>query len=116
MTPATTAQALPDGTSPPAFADGFGVRQRSSEPGSPDSVETLRLRDALAAAAGFDFALRERVSRLANFRHAYYARVRRVDRLDNGATLALVGDTVEAARLSHILDVAHTFALDLDIN
>lgn len=116
MTPATTAQVLPEGTPSPGFADGFGERQRSGDAGSAELLETLRLHEALVAAPGFDFALRERVSRLANFRHAYYARVRRVDRLDNGATLALVGDTVEGARLSRILDVAHTFDLDLDIN
>ncbi|MBK5295916.1 MAG: PEGA domain-containing protein [Vicinamibacteria bacterium] len=116
MTPATTAQGLPEGTPSPGFVDGFGERHRSREGGSAELIETLRLHEALVAAPGFDFALRERVSRLANFRHAYYARVRRVDRLDNGDTLALVGDTVPGARLSRILDVAHTFDLDLDIN
>ena len=114
MTPASTAQVLPDGTSSPAFADGFG--QRSREASGAELIETLRLQEALVAAPGFDFALRERVGRLANFRHAYYARVRRVDRLDNGTTLALVGETVEGARLSRILEVAHAFDLDLDIN
>ena len=116
MIPALTAQVLPDGTTSSGFADGFGLRQRSGEAGTADLIETLWLRDALADASGFDFALRERVSRLANFRHAYYAKVRRVDRLDNGAALALVGDTVEGARLSRILDVADACDLDLDIN
>ena len=116
MTPASSAQVLPDGTSSPGFADGFGLRERSREATGADLIETLRLHEALVAAPGFDFALRERVGRLANFRHAYYARVRRVDRLDNGATLALVGDTVEGARLSRILEVAHAFDLDLDVN
>ena len=116
MTPASSAQVLPDGTSSPGFADGFGLRERSREATGADLIETLRINEALVAAPGFDFALRERVSRLANFRHAYYARVRRVDRLDNGATLALVGDTVEGARLSRILEVAQAFDLDLDVN
>jgi len=115
MTPASTAQ-VPDGTTSPGFADGFGLRQRSGEAGTAELIETLRLREGLSDASGFDFALRERVSRLANFRHAYYAKVRRVDRLDNGATLALVGDTVDGARLSRILEVAHAFDLDLDVN
>ena len=116
MTPASSAQVLPDSTSTPGFADGFGHRERTREATGSEHIETLRLREALVATPGFDFALRERVSRLANFRHAYYARVRRVDRLDNGSTLALVGDTVEASRLSRILEVAHAFDLDLDIN
>ncbi len=116
MTLASLEQVLPDGTVTAAFADGFGVRQRSREASSAEPVETLQLREALAATPGFDFALRERVGRLANFRHAYYARVRRVDRVESGATLALVGDTVEGARLSRILDVANAFDLDLDIN
>jgi hypothetical protein len=115
MTPASNPQALPESTSSLGFADGFGLRQRSRETTGGDLVETLRLHDALVAAAGFDFALRERVGRLANFRHAYYARARRVDRLD-GTTLALVGDTVEGARLSQILAVAQAFDLDLDVN
>ena len=115
MTPATNPQALPDSTSSPGFVDGFGLRQRSREATGGDLIETLRLHDALVAAPGFDFALRERVGRLANFRHAYYARARRVDRLE-GATLALVGDTVEGSRLSRILEVAQAFDLDLDVN
>ena len=115
MTPATTAQ-VPDGTTSPGFTDGFGLRQRSGEAGTAEHIETLRLREELADSPGFDFALRERVSRLANFRHAYYAKVRRVDRLDNGLTLTLVGDTVEGSRLSRILEVAHAFELDLDVN
>ncbi len=114
MTPASTAQVLPAGTPSPGFSDGFGLRSR--EASGAELIETLRLQEALVAAPGFDFALRERVGRLANFRHAYYARVRRVDRFDNGTTLALVGDTAEGARLSRILEVAHAFDLDLDIN
>ena len=73
MTPATTPQ-VPDGTTSPGFADGFGLRERTGEAGTAELIETLRLREGLADAPGFDFALRERVSRLANFRHAYYAR------------------------------------------
>ena len=60
--------------------------------------------------------LRERVSRLANFRHAYYSRVRRVDRLDNGSTLGIVSETPHGARLSRILEVASACQIDLDVN
>jgi serine/threonine protein kinase len=115
MTPASNAQVLPVGTSSD-FVDGFGCRQRHRDGAGAELVETLRLHEALTAVPGFDFALRERVGRLANFRHAYYASVRKVDRIDNGATLALVGDTVEGSRLSRILEIAHTFDLDLDVN
>jgi hypothetical protein len=43
----------------------------------------------------FEFALRERTARLMIFRHAYYARVRRVDRMPAPGGLALVSDHVE---------------------
>ena len=113
MTPASSAlpasQPLAAG-----FVDGFGVRSRSGDPGG-EAVDVLRLRQELASGPGFDFALRERVNRLANFRHAYYGRVRRVDRPDS-RTLDVVSDAAEGARLSRILEVAHHFDLDLDVN
>ena len=96
------------------FADGFGARARVDD-ASGEPVEVLRLRPEIASASGFDFALRERVNRLANFRHAYYARVRRVDRPDS-RTLHVVSDSVEGSRLSRILEVAGHFELDLDVN
>ena len=51
-----------------------------------------------------------------NFRHAYYARVRRVDRLPVAAGLAIVSDHVEGTRLSDVLRVAHQRGLQLDTN
>jgi hypothetical protein len=52
-----------------------------------------------------------------NFRHAYYARVRRIDRVQTaGSTLAVVSDHVEGTRLSDILRVAHQSRLQLDTN
>ena len=80
-----------------------------------EPIDVLRLEAPLAGAPGFDFALRERVNRLANFRHAYYSRVRRVDRPDS-ATLSVASDAVEGARLSHILEVSQHFDLELDVN
>ncbi|HEX7085927.1 MAG TPA: PEGA domain-containing protein [Vicinamibacterales bacterium] len=76
----------------------------------------LRLARHLGSAPGFDFALRERVSRLANFRHAYYARVRRVDRIDGGTGLGLVSEVPAGARLSQVLEIAERHELDLDVN
>jgi len=65
----------------------------------------------------FEFALRERAARLANFRHAYYARVRRIDRVQVPSPgLSIVSDHVEGTRLSDILRVAHERNLQLDIN
>jgi len=52
----------------------------------------------LTAVPSFEFALRERTARLMNFRHAYYARVRRVDRLPGGGGLAIVFDHVDPRR------------------
>jgi hypothetical protein len=96
------------------FADGFGRRTRVTDP-TGDPLDVLRIEAALASAPGFDFALRERVNRLANFRHAYYSRVRRVDRPDS-ATLSVVSEAVEGARLSRILEVSQHFDLELDVN
>ena len=80
-------------------------------------MQILRINPALTAVPSFEFALRERVARLANFRHGYYARVRRVDRAQpHSSALALVSDHVEGTRLSEILRVAEERGLQLDIN
>lgn len=112
MTPASSPDQLSD-RGPAAFADGLGIRQRAVENGEP--VDRLCVDEGLASAPGFDFALRERVSRLANFRHAYYGRARRVERLDGGR-LAVLSDAADGARLSRILEVADASKLDLDVN
>ncbi len=98
------------------FVDGFGVRLRAVDPTGPEPLEFLRFSDGLVGSQSFEFMLRERVSRLANFRHGYYSRVRRVDRVDGGTTLALVSETPQGARLSRILEVAAASGLELDIN
>ena len=57
------------------------------------------------------------MARLANFRHPYFARVRRVDRAPAQVTaLALVSDHVDGTRLSEILRVAEERQLHLDVN
>ena len=75
--------AFAPGTTPKAavFHDGLGERRRISDVSGADTIEQLCLRSDLTAIPSFEFALRERASRLANFRHVYYARVRSVDRL-----------------------------------
>ncbi len=98
----------------PLFSDGLGERVVAVDGGTGDLLQILRLRPQLLAVPSFEFALRERAARLTNFRHAYYARVRRVDRHPGG--LAIVSDHVEGTRLSDILRVAAERRLQLDLN
>src|SRR5687767_7091416 len=107
----------PDRPEAPLFSDGIGDRVVSADGATGELVQVLRINPALTAVPSFEFALRERVARLANFRHGYYARVRRVDRAHGHATaLAVVSDHVEGTRLSEILRVAADRNLHLDIN
>lgn len=106
-----------DNPEAPLFADGLGERVVAADATTGELLQILRLRPALTAVPSFEFALRERTARLMNFRHAYYARVRRIDRVQaNGGTLAVVSDHVEGTRLSDILRVAHQAGLQLDTN
>jgi hypothetical protein len=98
----------------PLFSDGLGDRVVAVDAASGDLLQILKLRPQLLAVPSFEFALRERAARLANFRHAYYARVRRVDRHPGG--LAIVSDHVEGTRLSEILRVAADRRLHLDLS
>ncbi len=98
----------------PLFSDGLGDRVVAVDSASGDLLQILKLRPQLLAVPSFEFALRERAARLANFRHAYYARVRRVDRQPGG--LAIVSDHVEGTRLSEILRVAADRRLHLDLS
>ena len=98
------------------FSDGLGERVVAADGATGELLQILRLRPALTSVPSFEFALRERAARLANFRHSYYARVRRIDRVQGAAGLAIVSDHVEGTRLSDILRVAHEKQLQLDIN
>ncbi len=101
----------------PLFCDGLGERVVAADGATGELLQILRIRPALTAVPSFEFALRERAARLANFRHAYYARVRRIDRVQiPGPGLSIVSDHVEGTRLSDILRVAHERNLELDIN
>ena len=101
----------------PLFCDGIGDRVVAADGATGELLQILKIHPALSAVPSFEFALRERTARLANFRHAYYARVRRVDRVQVPAPgLAIVSDHVEGTRLSDILRVAHERRLQLDIN
>ena len=106
-------------SSPPtaAFVDGLGERRQIVDPTGNETIELLCLRNELAAVPSFEFALRERVSRLASFRHASYGRVRSVERLaDRETALAVVSDHTEGVRLSDMLVNAEERRLGLDIN
>ena len=101
----------------PLFCDGLGERVVAADGATGELLQILRIRPALTAVPSFEFALRERAARLANFRHAYYARVRRIDRVQSpGPGLSIVSDHVEGTRLSDMLRVAHERNLQLDIN
>jgi serine/threonine protein kinase len=99
------------------FSDGLGERHHILDPKGTETLEVLCLREDLAAVPSFEFALRERVSRLANFRHAYYGRIRAVERLsDRQSTLAIVSDSTPGIRLSDLLAHASERRLNFDIN
>jgi len=100
-----------------AFVDGLGERRQIVDPTGNETIELLCLRTELAAVPSFEFALRERVSRLASFRHSSYGRVRSVERLaDRETALAVVSDYTEGVRLSDMLVNAEERRLGLDIN
>jgi hypothetical protein len=101
----------------PLFSDGIGDRVVASDGATGELLQILRLRPALTAVPSFEFALRERTARLANFRHSTYSRVRRIDRaMAPTPSLAVVSDHVEGIRLSELLRVAESKRLQLDIN
>ena len=64
----------------PLFSDGLGDRAVTADGATGELLQVLHLKASLTSVPSFEFALRERSARLANFRHAYYARVRRIDR------------------------------------
>ncbi len=102
---------------PVVFQDGLGERRRISDISGADTIEQLCLRSDLTAIPSFEFALRERASRLANFRHVYYARVRSVDRLtDPASTLTVVSDSIKGVRLANLLTASERRPFTLDIN
>lgn len=101
----------------PLFSDGLGERVITSDGATGELLQVLQLRPELTSVPSFEFALRERAARLANFRHASYARVRRIDRtISPSAPLAVVSDHVEGTRLSELLRIAHEHRLALDTN
>jgi hypothetical protein len=99
----------------PLFVDGLGERRVAADANTGELLQILRIRSELTAVPSLEFALRERTARLMNFRHAYYARVRRIDRAPGGG-LAIVSDHVEGTRLSDVLRVTQQRGLQLNTN
>src|SRR6266436_1864203 len=98
------------------FRDGLGERRDMTGPAGNETLEQLCLRDELATVPSFEFALRERVSRLASFRHPQFGRARGVERLtDHDATLAVVSERTAGVRLSDLIANADQRRLGLDI-
>src|SRR5262249_57040093 len=111
--PAVAAPATP--AAPVVFQDALGERRRIDTAGG-EPAEVLCLRSELTAIPSFEFALRERASRLASFRHSYFGRVRGVDRLtDPAGTLAVVSDHTRGLRLSALLSENGPRPITIDI-
>ncbi|MGH9331635.1 MAG: hypothetical protein ACRD09_14440, partial [Vicinamibacterales bacterium] len=98
----------------PGFTDGLGTRSVIADSATGESLELLTIRPELTRVASFEFALRERSARLANFRHEDFARVRRIDRTPDGG-LGIVSDYIPGARLSDVLNVSSQRRLPLDV-
>jgi hypothetical protein len=102
---------------PYSFTDGLGARRRTTDPARHEPIELLCLRSELTSVPSFEFALRERVSHLATFRHACYGGVRSVERLKSPpSALVLVSDVTAGVRLSEILKYAEHSSVPLDID
>jgi hypothetical protein len=97
----------------PLFADGLGERGVARDASTGEALQVLTFAPPLAAVPSFDFAVRERTARLATFRSASFATVRRVERLPDGR-LAIVSDHVDGVRVSDLLAGAHARGLPLD--
>ena len=103
-------------STPVAFQDGLGQR-RLSVSATNESLELLALREELTAVSSFEFALRDRVSRLSSFQSEHYGRVRGVERIGKtGTTLAIVSEHVQGVRLSEILSFAESRLLPIETN
>jgi len=103
-------------STPVAFQDGLGQR-RLSVSATNESLELLALREELTAVSSFEFALRDRVSRLSSFQSEHYGRVRGVERIGkSGTTLAIVSEHVPGVRLSEVLAFAESRLLPIETN
>ena len=100
------------------FEDGFGRRYRPAARLDSDTpLEILCFRHEITDVPAFDFALRERVARLSDFHHPSFARIRKVDRLnDERGTVTLMADGVAGDRLIRDSDGCRAHRPILDLN
>lgn len=100
----------------PSFRDGLGDRRPIAD-GAGLPRELLSIREELTTVPSFEFALRERFVRLAEFRHPHFVPARAVERL-RGAdeSLGLVSDRIDGIRLSVLFAEAAARGLNLDID
>ena len=100
------------------FEDGFGRRYRPAARLDSDTpLEILCFRHEITDVPAFEFALRERVARLSDFQHPSFARIRKVDRLnDERGTVTLMADGVDGDRLIEILTDVERTGRVLDLN
>jgi hypothetical protein len=97
------------------FRDGLGERRRVTDPTGKESVDLWYVGGELSGAA-LEASLRERVNRLAGFQHSSVAHVHSVDRVNAGATLAIISESAFGVRLSDLLAAAEQHHIALDIS
>ncbi len=97
------------------FRDGLGERRRVTDPTGRESVDLWYVSSELSGAA-LEAALRDRVKRLASFEHPSVNHVHSVDRVNNGATLAVISESAIGVRLADLLASAEKHHLSLDIS
>ena len=91
---------------PVGFHDGFGERRQSTGAGN-QLLDLLVVHEELGTAAGFESALRQRVSELAPFQHVSFGRIRGVGHSAKPPTrIVIATDHVPGVRLSDVLAVA----------
>lgn len=94
----------PTARSSVSFRDGLGERTLIVESSSGDILEALWLCPALSTNFAVERALRERVGRLIEFRHAGYARIWRLEgEAGSPAGLSLVSERPRGMRLAEML-------------
>jgi serine/threonine protein kinase len=87
-----------------SFKDGLGERVQATD--STGEVERLQLNRELTQTPGFEFALTERVHRLASFHHSSFGSIRGLDGSARAGDLAVVSEAVPGMRLSDVLAVS----------
>jgi hypothetical protein len=88
----------------PGPVDGFGDRLLMFDNTGTDPLELLRFHPSLAAVAGFEEALRERVQQLGQIPDHTFPLIVAVERMEGDGTLALVSTHISGKRLTAFFD------------